>query len=359
MLMDIPRPGMINRLRRFRFPRGLHHCLRCCALGPDSTKPMDKEADQMDIRLRLTPDPPHLFFLLDRPLLQLTSQTMLAHSISQGNIHLPHLVTNTVSHIPLPIPATLLLCLHIHIHRRGSPSPSTILTFPTRHHRATKDHLFSHHPKFLSILRRQTRRPGIHLEAGAITTRPSWLHSRGSRCRPSLVAQPSHQYRHNSLPRVFIRRSRDLRLIRPRSPLSPHLNQDTHRHNLLTSHHLNRDILFHHISRRIPVNTRARTRRMGTPLPLQGPASDLSLDGRARLGKWQILLSCKGTRRRCRSLMIRTLDEVPLHFRFRLCRLPIRQQAPTVRVRSMRGSCRGGGSRRRGMRSWRGSWTTS
>ena len=290
--MGIPRPGMRNRFHRFRCLRDLHLCLRCCALGPDLTKPMDKEADLRDIRLRLTPDHPHLFSLLDRPLLQPTSQTMLARSIFRGNIHLPSLVAGTAPRIPLPVSATRLLCLHI--HRRGSPSSSTTLTFPTRSRRATQDHPFSHHPTFVSILHRKTRRPGIHLGAETITARPSRFHSK--RFRAILVVQASHQYRRNSLPQLSIRRIRHLRLIRPRSPRSLHLSQDTHLHHLLTHHQLSRDILFirrhsfQHISRRTPVITSARTRRMGTPLPLQDLAIGLSLDVRARSRNYQILL---------------------------------------------------------------------
>ena len=161
MLMGIPHPGMTNRFRRFRNPRGLHHCLRFYALGPDSEKPTDKEPNRMDIHLRSILGRLRLCLLLGRPLLQFTNQTMPARSIFRGNIHLPRLVAGTAPRILLPISATLLL--DFHIHRRGSQRSRTTLTFLTRHHRATQDHPISHHPVLRSILRRQTRDLGIHL----------------------------------------------------------------------------------------------------------------------------------------------------------------------------------------------------
>lgn len=161
MLMGIPRPGMTNHFLRFRSPRGLHRCLRSCALGLASAKPTDKEPDLMNIHLRSTLGRLRLCLLLGRPLLRFTNQTMPARSIFRGNIHLPRLLAGTAPRILLHISATLLL--DFHIHRRGSQRSRTTLTFPTRHHRATQCHPISHHPALRSILHRQTRDLGIHL----------------------------------------------------------------------------------------------------------------------------------------------------------------------------------------------------
>ena len=297
ILLDIHRPSTTNHSQRFRNPKGLHRCLRFCARVLELVKPMDQGVDRMDTYLQLIPGHPRLCLLVDLPPLQSNSRITPIRLGFPGNTHLPRRVADTAHHIPLLTLATLLL--ELRTHHRGSPRLSTTLMSLTLRRRVTRRLGISHHPILLSIPRHpdQPHHLTIHLQLRPVTAHLNHPHKHPIRSPPTPVGRASRQHR-LSLLRITPRRSRLLLCTLPRSRRILRLNQDTHRHNLLTLHRRNRDFLFnrrrnsHHISRRTLLITRVLTRRSGILLRdrARGNTHSLGGEGKVRSGTTRTLL---------------------------------------------------------------------